>query len=732
MAHRLGVIHRDLKPSNILMGSDDLPKIVDFGLAKDMAEDTDLTRSDVLLGSPSYMSPEQAELGARRAGPASDVYSLGAVFYELLTGRPPFRGTSVLDTLQQVRTIDPVPPSRLVSRVDRDAETVVLKCLDKAPSRRYASAGELADDLRRFLDHRPILGRRVGLAGRVARFCRRNPGIASLVAAVFLLLVLVTGVSLTAAIRIAASAESERRGKYFARMNLAQLAWDAADVRRMRELLKPYGPGESGGDLRGFEWYYWSRLAGRYEAELKGHTRQVNAVAYSPDDKTVVSIGADQSVIVWDAATSGVRRILRSPFSIDSLAISPDGATIAAGATNGSIVTWGPDGNDPWVSPHPSQHPVVAMHFRDERTIVAALDVNLAQIWDLRTRQLVGESRGSSLQEGAIADAHFRPHALSGDGQLLAAADRVGHVIVRPVKPQKSGGDHERIFQIGDQPARSLAFSRNGRVLAVGGEDRLITLFDVDRGVPTLVLRKHSASVWSLAFSPDDMVLVAASLDNTVTLWDVASGRLLTTLKGHGGPIMAVGYSHDGSHVASGSLDKTVKTWKVQGKESELLMDGGRVGIDTVAYARDGKTLITGARDGRISFWLTETGRRLDSIEPRGPVNPHGHPSYVRALALSTDGHILISGGWNGPVRLWDARTHGFLGTLQSEPDDGHSYDSIALSPDGTILAIGQDTGEIFLWAIESRSLRSVLRGGARVSETSSSASTAGLSFLRG
>ena len=182
VAHQAGIVHRDLKPTNVLYTSDGVPKITDFGLAKRIDSDDGQTESGQIMGSPSYMAPEQARGHSRNVGPPADVYALGAILYDMLTGRPPFKGETPMETVRQVLDDDPVTPSRLVPRVPRDLETICLKCLHKDPAKRYESAQALADDLERYLRGEPILARRTAVWERGAKWARRRPFAATLLA----------------------------------------------------------------------------------------------------------------------------------------------------------------------------------------------------------------------------------------------------------------------------------------------------------------------------------------------------------------------------------------------------------------------------------------------------------------------------------------------------------------------------------------------------------------------
>ena len=354
-AHAQRIVHRDLKPANILFADDGTAKIADFGLARRLEQDSQLTRTGEIVGTPSYMAPEQAFGDSGTAGPATDVYALGALLYAMLTGKPPFQAPSVYETLEQVRHESPAPLRELAPGVPRDLETICLKCLEKDPRRRYASMQLAGDEIERFLAGRPILARPVGRMERLARWARRQPVVASLTAAVGLLLLsvaavaTVSAVSVNAARRIAeqkARDERAARGvldqhRYAARMRLAQAAYESDDwgaAQRDLEAARPL-PGDP--DPRGFEWDYLSRLALAQSVPLKSDAGPLFCVRYTPDGRNLVA-GSERGVLfVLESVTNRlVRRIEAHQKCINDIEFSPISNLAATASCDHTVILW--------------------------------------------------------------------------------------------------------------------------------------------------------------------------------------------------------------------------------------------------------------------------------------------------------------------------------------------------------------------------------------------------------
>ena len=363
-AHQQGTLHRDLKPSNILIDEHNQVRITDFGLAMRVEGDSDLTRTDEILGTPSYMPPEQAQGKRSLIGPGSDVYSLGAILYECLTGRAPFRADSAMKTIEQVIHVEAASPRILNPGIPRDLETICLKCLQKEPQRRYETSQQLADDLGHFLRGEPITARPIGAIERTWRWSRRNPVVASLLTTVGLCLLVGTAVTSYFAIeaenraevatfhrrradREASLAEIRRkeaedtlrrlrRGLYFSDMHRVQSAWEAGQFAAAAELLDQYRARLGEEEFRGFEWWYWNRklhdqhtIRGRHT--ITGRRFDAIRVAFTSNGNRVVSLRADGTVDFWDVATGQQIRTFKCPgINVNVVAFSSDGMRIAS------------------------------------------------------------------------------------------------------------------------------------------------------------------------------------------------------------------------------------------------------------------------------------------------------------------------------------------------------------------------------------------------------------------
>jgi WD40 repeat protein/predicted Ser/Thr protein kinase len=757
-AHQRGVLHRDIKPSNILVDERGEPYVIDFGLARWLG----IAGESLIAppgGTPRYMSPEQARGDHRAITEAADIYGLGAVLYTLLTGRPPFTGDSPVQVIHDVAHVEPPRPRDRDPQVDPDLETICLKCLRKEPKDRYPSAGELADDLNRWLDGRPILARPASMPERLWKGARRRPAVSSLVGALAIALLAGIGgivwqwraalaaregmrgalvVARANEDRAIASEDDARHLAYAATLNLAERDWRDVNVAQVLHHLDETRPPEGKSDLRGFEWYYLDRLARRQGRILAGHTDYVLGVAYSRDGRRVASASNDRTIRIWDAATGQAIRTLTATKQVWAVAFHPDGARLASAGSEGEVILWDAGTGQP-IHRLPGHEPaksVNALAFSpDGKTLATSSQDGTVKLWDV--------DAGKQLH--SLASRPVSPRGwivFSPDGQTLASIGggtpniRVWDVATGRLLPTLEG-DGPGVFS-------SLAISPDGKTFATGTHDGRIQLWDAAAGKVARVLADpHNPHIiMSLSFSRDGKILASASWTGEVALWDHSTGFLVRTIRGHTKAIMDIAFSPDGVHLASACWDGSVRLWDTSraqearslhvpdvpravtfGPDGSYLASAGAAGTITIrdqltgqvvrpipghsgivrslAISPDGRRMASAGEDRTVRVWEVATGREIHTLP--------GHAGAVFEVAFSPDGKTLASASEDRTVKLWDADTGRAVRTLE-----GHisAAKAVAFSPDGKTLATAGMDGFILIWDLaDGRRLRAIPAG---------------------
>jgi WD40 repeat protein/predicted Ser/Thr protein kinase len=711
-AHVEGVVHRDLKPANILIDRNGQPRLTDFGLAKRVEGGGGLTQTGQIVGTPSYMPPEQAN-GQRDVGPLADVYSLGAVLYCLLTGRPPFQADNALDTLLQVLDRDPVPPRQLNAAVPRDLNTVCLKCLEKEPRKRYGSARELVADLGRYLDGRPILARPASMWERTVKWVCRRPAAAALVgvsvaAAVVLL---VGGLGFNAQLQRALG-DVARKQTDLDRANgevqsaLGDLAVKQKDLDEANGRAKAHEQNAKSAD----------ELAQAQARKAQGVLLTAQSVALRPDNPGLALLLAVEGAqrhrdllanhALWDALEAcREERTLIHPCAVHAAEFSPDGKWALTCGGDGAARVWDVATGREICRLKDCDVPVVIGHFSPNGRRV--LTISHPRYDDRYEREFPGKVSDVDWKKSVPVARLWDP----ADGKLIASwwqPHRGGkHVFVTPLTAE---------------------FSPDSKIVATAFgmyPDGIAEVRDAETGKLVCTLAGHKWAVVSAEFSPDSRRVVTASIDETARIYEADTGKLVHELKGHTTELAAAGFGPNGKRVVTyghgfthrqlvpGMLGvqwretyehSAARLWDAEtGKELPGLNwpGGARNWVWSVSFSHDGSRIVTAGREDvsedRFAIWDAANGKRAVNFK-----SDTARRMRTNHAVFSPDDRRVASASAEKAASIWDAATGEELLVL---PGHQEAVRTVAFSRDGRWLITTGDDNTARIWDVAERAV---------------------------